>query len=128
MKNIFKLFATASVLIALIGCTRVLPVYNVDNQAVNYGLSVAKVEKAILDAGVTKRWNMRVVAPGKIQAHVLVRSHKAEVDIFYSEKDYSIKYRDSMNLLYEDGKIHRNYNKWITLLDQEIQRNLSIAQ
>jgi len=127
MKNIFKLVILSLLILLFTGCARTLPIHDVENQAVNYKLSIDKVEKAILQAGIDKGWVMSVVEPGRIKAYVLVRHHKAEVVITYDEKSYSITYEDSLNLLYENGKIHRNYNKWVALLDRQIQLNLSAA-
>ena len=127
MKNIFKFGIIFLTLLSLVGCTRTLPIHNVENQSIGHKLSLIEIEKAILKAGNEKGWAMSVVKPGEIQAVLLVRNHKAEVVITYNEQAYSINYQDSMNLSYEDGKIHRNYNKWVILLDQKIQANLIIA-
>lgn len=124
MKNILKLAIIFLLAMAITGCNRTLAVHNIEKQAINYTLTTNQVEKAILKAGVEKGWAMTVRKPGTIDANILVRSHKAEIEINYDEKTYSIKYKDSHNLLYKDGKIHRNYNKWIIYLDQRIQANL----
>nr|WP_256834309.1 hypothetical protein [Pseudomonas oleovorans] len=55
------------------------------------------------------------------------RDHQAEITIPYSASSYSIRYRDSQNLGYKNGKIHRNYNKWIHNLDRSIQQELNRA-
>jgi len=65
------------------------------------------------------------IGPGHLEAQILVRSHEAKVDIFYDEAMYSIIYKDSVNLKYDNGLIHKNYNKWIRNLDIDIQRTLS---
>ena len=39
-------------------------------------------------------------------------------------KDYSITYKESTNLDYMNGQIHRNYNGWIENLDRDIRANL----
>ena len=46
------------------------------------------------------------------------------VDVRYTAKDYSITYKDSSNMQYQDGQIHRNYNGWIENLDRDIRGNL----
>ena len=127
MKNIFKLVTLSLLILTFTGCARTLPIHNVESQSVNYELSIDQIEKAILQAGIDKGWMMNVVEPGEIEAYVLVRHHKAEVNITYNEKTYSITYKDSENLLYGDGKIHRNYNKWVILLERQIQLNLNAA-
>ena len=46
------------------------------------------------------------------------------VDVSYDTQAFSIRYKDSINLDYGDGKIHKNYNGWIENLDREIRANL----
>ena len=53
-----------------------------------------------------------------------VRQHFASVDIHYDSNSYSIRYKDSKVLMYDGTNIHRNYNKWVQLLDQQIKLNL----
>jgi hypothetical protein len=47
------------------------------------------------------------------------------VDIEHDAKSYSIKYRDSQNLNFADGQIHKNYNGWIQNLDKAIRAQLT---
>ena len=55
-----------------------------------------------------------------------MRSHRATVNIYYNEKNYSILYKDSYNLDYRNGSIHRNYNNWIVKLSRTIQNELGV--
>ena len=60
-------------------------------------------------------------------ASIVVRDrHQAWVDIPYSTKGYQIRYRDSAGLDYDGERIHRNYNKWVQLLDADIRRQLQL--
>ncbi|MBF5602231.1 hypothetical protein HQI21_26760, partial [Escherichia coli] len=43
----------------------------------------------------------------------------------YTATYYNIKYDSSLNLQASDGKIHKNYNRWVRNLDKDIQVNLS---
>jgi len=124
MKNFLKVSIPFLFLVVFAGCTRTLPIHNIENQTVSYNLSLNEVEKAILKGGMEKGWTMTVSEPGRIDANIIVRKHKAETVISYNEHSYSITYHDSMNLLYDSGKIHKSYNKWITYLNQRIQINL----
>lgn len=45
----------------------------------------------------------------------------------YDTKFYSILYVKSENLDEDDGKIHRNYNRWINNLNVDIQRQLAVT-
>ena len=52
------------------------------------------------------------------------RQHQAFIEIKYSDADYAIHYLDSRNMMYKNGKIHRNYNRWIHKLSTDIDKNL----
>ena len=47
------------------------------------------------------------------------------MSIPYTATSYSINYENSLNLKAADGKIHKNYNRWVNNLDHDIQLNLS---
>ena len=100
------------------------PIKNFKNEPVMQGLSDSQVEKAIKMGVMRKRWQIVSSKPGMIVAGIHVRHHYAQVNIAYTKHDYSITYGRSRNLNAEDGKIHRNYNKWVILLDQSIQKAL----
>ena len=53
-----------------------------------------------------------------------MRSHVAVVDVTYTTKAYSIRYKDSTNLGYDGEGIHPNYNGWIDRLDAAIRAEL----
>jgi hypothetical protein len=69
---------------------------------------------------------MKAVEPGKILGTLYLRSHMAQVDIPYSKSSYSILYKNSDKLNYNEGKIHSNYNGWIQNLDRGIKTQLSL--
>jgi len=90
--------------------------------------SVEDVKKAILAGCKKKRWAPVIDEDGNITCSITVRSrHYAEVEIPYSAKDFSILYKSSRGLEYNEAnqKIHRNYNKWVILLSQAIQQQFS---
>jgi hypothetical protein len=104
-------------------------IYNVDNESVPiYNTenppTIDTVKESIMSACKRKGWSPRVVEEGLIEAFIYVRGHKAVVEIPFTEKVYSIHYKDSENLGYSNGKIHRNYNKWVFLLSQTIQQEI----
>ena len=130
MKNLPALVLIALITIAAAGCVRTMPVYNVSSAPVaapSGQLSAAQVRGAIIEALHDKGWIVREDNPGKIVADILVRTHRAGVAIDYSPTQYSISYKDSENLLYDGSEIHRNYNKWIMLLERQINQGLSEA-
>ena len=95
---------------------------NVESSPIPGGLSDAQIVKAMQNGGATRGWIVKQVEPGHVVATIYVRSHMAKVDIIYDAAAYSIRYNDSENLGYKDGKIHRNYNKWVLNLNMDIQR------
>ncbi|HFF8970158.1 MULTISPECIES: hypothetical protein [Serratia] len=124
MKRVSKLLIAFSVAVALVGCARTAPVDNV-HSTVSAGHSEAQVRNAILKAGAQRQWIMNDVGPGVIKARQQNRNHSAEVRITYSATAYSIDYDSSQNLLASQGKIHKNYNRWVRNLDKDIQVSLA---
>ncbi len=115
--------------LAVAGCARTMPVYNVSAAPVvtkSGQVSAEQVRGAIVEALHDKGWVVNQDDPGKILAGIVANDrHKATVDIDYSPSAYSITYKDSELLLYDGTNIHRNYNNWIMLLEQEINLRLS---
>jgi hypothetical protein len=91
-------------------------------------LSIEEVKRAILDAAIYKRWHAVQEDIDTIKAEITVRGrHSASITIDYSPANYSILLNGSEGLKESGGKIHRNYNKWIILLDKQIQDELTKA-
>jgi len=122
------LILAAGSLLALAGC-RTAPVLDIVAAPVvsPRGASLQEVERAIVAAGTSLGWQMAPQAPGKVVGTLMLRDHRAVVDIDYTPKVYSIRYRDSSNLHYANGQIHSNYNGWIQNLDREIRARLSAS-
>jgi hypothetical protein len=127
------LLLTVCLLFFSYGCASIKfkPIYNIESEPVpsfttGTRPSFDEVEKAILFACRIKGWSARIIEKGLIEARIFVRSHKAVVDISFTDNAYNIHYKSSENLGYSDGKIHRNYNKWIILLSQTIQQELDV--
>lgn len=83
------------------------------------------VRDAILAGCKRKTWIPVADENGKITCSITVRArHFAEVEIPYTADKYSILYKDSRELDYDEKKqrIHRNYNKWVILLFEAIQQ------
>lgn len=119
------MLAVTCAALALAGC-RSAPVMNVADAPVGVSLSAQQLEQAIVAAGDALGWQMRPTGPGRIEGTLLLRDHRAVVDINYSPRAYSIRYKDSSNLHYDGGgTIHRNYNRWIENLDRAIRVRVS---
>ena len=116
--------------LAATGCT-MAPIMNVENAPVatasGKSLSKSEVRSAILRAGAGLGWLMKDEGPNTIVGTLHLRTHTAVVEIPYSTKDYSIRYRSSVDLDEADGQIHKNYNGWIQNLTRAINSNLAAA-
>lgn len=125
MKN-WKLLIAVVVLLAA-GC-RTAELYNVQSSPVTgtKAVSMEDVEMAIKRAGAGLGWQIVPKSPGKAEGILLLRDHRAVVDITYDTKAYSIMYKDSSNLQYDGKTIHSNYNGWIQNLDKAIRTQLSL--
>jgi hypothetical protein len=111
----------------LVACAMSQPVLNVTEAPVAANKpnpSLDDVRQAIVRAGAGLGWQMTPDRPGHVTGRLLLRTHVAVVDIDYTQTVYSIKYRESTNLDYIDGKIHKNYNGWIQNLDKGIRAQL----
>jgi hypothetical protein len=93
--------------------------------------AAAKMEdiaKAIKNTLVKREWTIQRVEQGLIEAKLFVRSHTAEIRIPFDKEYIHIQYVSSTNLLYDEKQgvqvIHRNYNKWIKLLERDITNSL----
>lgn len=126
----FRLFWFTGLLFCLIaapGSALAKPyIQNIENSPITstQSLSMSDVEKAIIEGSRVRGWQPRVIGPGHIEAVLYIRSHVAKVDIHFDTKAYSITYKDSVNLDYKNGRIHRNYNKWVRNLNNDIQSKI----
>ena len=123
-RTLTGLAAAFAVSLLMAACARTLPVYSVADAPVATASgttpSLAQVTNAIITACRDKGWWVNPRADGHIIATAHVRQHTAIVDIHYSPERYAITYKDSEVLLYDGKNIHRNYNKWIQLLEARI--------
>lgn len=125
MMSRFNRFALLAVLLLGITACTSKPVMNINNSAPP---AVVKGEddmrRAILTALQRRQWTVQRADRGQIMAQYTRRGHQADITIPYSASTYAIQYRDSHNLDYHDGTIHRAYNKWVRKLDRTIQQEL----
>jgi hypothetical protein len=123
-KWLLVLFATA-----LAGCT-VAPIHNVKGSPIvtasGKAPTMQQVQSAVLQAGTALGWQISNDKPGKMTGRLALRTHQAVVDIDYDTKQYSITYRDSVDLNAKDGTIHKNYNGWVQNLDNRIRAQFNL--
>ncbi|CAI8822566.1 MULTISPECIES: hypothetical protein [Pseudomonas] len=126
MSSLIRAAVLGLALAGLAGCTS-KPVLTPQEQlVVGHNYNHEQVQQAILKAVANRGWTPRKVTPNLIQADILVRNtFYAAVDIHYSVSNFRINYRDSRELGYKDGKIHRNYNRWVNNLDKSILQELN---
>jgi len=124
-----KIILMGLAVIMLGGCATPNAVRNINAEPVvgpaGRTVSLDEVGKAILRAGGTLGWQMQLMESGYILGTLKLRSHVAIVDIRYTAKNYSIKYKDSTNLNYDGTNIHNHYNGWISNLDRAIKTQLA---
>ncbi len=115
-------FATITLLAGPTASARTQPVYDIIDKSIPLGsgreLSMDEVGEILGDAARTKGWSVAKVSDGYLRAEIHVRKHFAAIDIRYTPITYSMTYRDSLVLKYDGTKIHRNYNKWIKLIER----------
>ena len=118
-----------AVLLLAASCASTRPIVNVTNAPVVASpakvASATQVRDAIMRAGKSLGWQMTEANPGLINGRLNLRKHTAVIDVRYSAKTYSILYKDSSNLDYHNGQIHKNYHGWIENLDRSIQNELA---
>ncbi|MAZ04332.1 MAG: hypothetical protein CMN56_14460 [Sneathiella sp.] len=121
----------AALAVLLSGCFgRVQPVYNAEANPVPVKLqetSLDNIGTIIQTSAINRGWVVSDVQPGKMKATLRNRTHVAVIEITYTKTNYSINYVSSVDLLYDGEKIHRNYNKWIRTLQNDINKNLNVA-
>jgi hypothetical protein len=128
-KKFGGILAVISVLVLLGACAMSQPVMNVDQAPIASNKpkpSMDEIRQAIVRAGSGLGWQMDADKTGHVTGRLLLRTHVAVVDVDYTQAVYSIKYRESTNLDYAEGKFHKNYNGWIQNLDKAIMVQLQI--
>lgn len=110
-------------LLLALGC-QTDPIYEVDRAILpsDPTWSLSDMTTAIQRSGARRGWDMRILSPGTIEGRLRRPGRKAVVDITYTATEFSIKYNDSENLEYRDGRIHHNYNRWVYTLERDIRR------
>jgi hypothetical protein len=107
------------------GCSRTVPILTV--VAAPLGPppgerpTSEEVARAIWAAGKRLGWVIQEVRPGELTGSLSLRNHVAVVTIVHDTSTFSIKYKDSRNLLHHDDEIHRQYNNWVDNLAKAIQ-------
>ncbi|WP_321862138.1 hypothetical protein [Pseudomonas paraveronii] len=125
MSSLLRATLITLALLTSAGCTS-KPVLNTQHDLpASAQVSEEKVKQAIVAALQKREWTVQRLSPQLVQAEITVRNQfYAAIDIRYTRNSYAITYRDSRDLGYKDGKIHRNYNRWVSMLDRDIMAGL----
>ena len=125
MSSLLRATLITLALLTTAGCTN-KPVLNTQHALpANTQVSEEKMKQVIVNALQKREWTVQRLSPQLVQAEITVRNqYYAAIDIRYTRNSYAITYRDSRELGYKDGKIHRNYNRWVNNLDSDIMAGL----
>ncbi|WP_241538261.1 hypothetical protein [Xenorhabdus sp. KK7.4] len=124
MKTTSKILISLACVVMLAGCARTTPI-NTQQTTIVTKNSLPTVKKAILEAGQKRKWIMNEVSPGIIDGSLNTRKHEVKIRITYTNKNYAIHYVSSKGLKARNGKIHRKYNMWTNILNNDIQMRLA---
>jgi hypothetical protein len=125
MSSLLRAALITLALLTTAGCTN-KPILNTQHELpANSQVSEEKMKTIIVNALQKRNWTVQRLSPQLVQAEINVRNQfYAAIDIRYTRNSYAITYRDSRDLGYKDGKIHRNYNRWVSMLDRDIMAAL----
>lgn len=106
---------------------RTAPLYNPEPIPVGKA-SPEQVRKAVRSALNKRGWAANDKGPGHVVGTLMVRRHKAVIDIRY-DKTVRIRYLDSVDLNYNKDDdvevIHPRYNEWVRNVERDISFELS---
>ncbi|PMV27415.1 MULTISPECIES: hypothetical protein [unclassified Pseudomonas] len=125
MSSLLRVTLITLALLVSAGCTS-KPILNTQHDLpADAQVSEEKMKTVIVNALQKREWTVQRLSPQLVQAEITVRNqYYAAIDIRYTRNSYAITYRDSRELGYKDGKIHRNYNRWVNNLDSDIMAGL----
>jgi hypothetical protein len=120
--------ALCLLMVALMAGCRTAPVMDMGPTAIGVNATQEQVKKAILRAAAGLGWSIKEEGPGLLLGTLVLRTHVAVVEIPYSTKSFSIQYKESQNLNYDETNktIHSNYMGWIKNLHEAINQQLAL--
>jgi hypothetical protein len=129
-KDIFAVVLSITLLATGAHARSSVPIVNHESlptvSAVGKSVSAEQVKQAIVMAATSKGWTTELDQNGAIIATLIVRNkHTIVVTIPFAEDKFSVLYRDSFNMNYNNGIIHPHYNSWVQNLLTAIRSELS---
>ena len=127
MNKLFSKLLLSTLTVLILSACSSNSVYNVGLKELAVKTDNQVVYQAIIDSGKFLGWNMRQASNDTIIGKLVVRDHVAKISIYFDENSYSIKLLEAENLDYNSAKntIHKNYNGWITNLENQIDAKLT---
>ncbi|WP_139016805.1 hypothetical protein [Candidatus Odyssella thessalonicensis] len=119
---------TGMLVLSLTACSHNEPLYNVDHHPLPpyaQKLSLNEIETIISQTASRRGWECHPKSYNKMVCNVKRRNHTAVLEINYTNTYFSIVNLNAYNLNYKDGNIHPKYNKWVRLLENEIESSIS---
>jgi hypothetical protein len=130
LRKLIQGFAAVAGFLLLTGFGAGAPIYNVQSSPIpsNPAATMENIQKAVMRAGMTLGWQIAPKEPGRLEGVLVLRTHRAVVDITHDTKSFSITYKDSTNLSYResDKTIHSNYNGWIQNLEKGVRAQVTV--
>lgn len=116
--------------LGIVACSRQQPILTVHQQLPPHAsqLTVQTLRPALIRALVRCKWTIEQEEANRILARIDFRGHSASITLDYVSDRYDIRYRDSHDLDYENGKIHKRYNALVKKLSRTIQQEVRMAQ
>ena len=122
-------FLFVLMLVGLAACSRAQPIMTVHQQLpATTTLSDEQLREPLIRALTRAKWTLEEEEANRILARIDFRQHSASITIDYAGGRYDIRYRDSHDLDYADGKIHKRYNALVKKLNRVILQEVRIAQ
>src|SRR5262249_11976626 len=106
-------------------CSTSKPVLNIDDAPIAGTHTPDQVRVAIATVAKKRGWTVEDAGPGMLKATLVTHEHRAVVNIPYTATSFGIHYVDSTNLNYNGKSIHRNYDRWVKNLREDIEHELA---
>lgn len=125
------LLGTLCLIMLATGCAKRVPIQDFDRSPipqVSAKMTDEKIRNAIVRGGSSIGWRVIPEDGRSLVATLDKGKTMLAMDITFTQKEYSLKYRNSINLKAEDGKIHSSYLRWVRNLQRAIDMELARIQ
>ena len=92
-------------------------------------IPIGEVQRSLLQALLKHNFDASTVAPGHITARFAQRRSSFEVDILYTETTYSVRYRSSRRMGFDEKhrRIDEAYNERLAQLGEQVEKQFEVA-